>query len=74
MIIETKARGLADDPHKPQAGDRESPREQLDRYVLSEMRKELDSFEWDSDRSKHPWVGVVTDGQAWHSWRVPTHT
>ena len=37
------------------------------------MRKELDSFEWDSDRSKHPWVGVVTDGQAWHSWRYP-HT
>ena len=73
VIIETKARGLADDPHKPQAGDRESPREQLDRYVLSEMRKELDSFEWDSDRSKHPWVGVVTDGQAWHSWRYP-HT
>ena len=28
VIIETKARGLADDPHKPQAVDRESPREQ----------------------------------------------
>ena len=73
VIIETKARGLAADPHKPQAGDRESAKEQLDRYVLSEIRKELDSFEWDSDRSKHPWVGVVTDGRAWHSW-LYSHT
>ena len=57
VIIETKARGLADDPHKPQAGDRESPKEQLDRYVLSEIRKELGSFEWDPEtgpRSRGP--------------------
>ena len=55
VIIETKARGLANDPHKPQAGDRESPKEQLDRYVLSEIRKELGSFEWDPEnRSRHP--------------------
>ena len=71
VIIETKARGLANDPHRPQGGDRESPKEQLDRYVLSEIRKELDSFEWDPEQSKHPWVGVVTDGRAWHSWRYP---
>ena len=72
VIIETKARGRANDPHKPQAGDRESPKEQLDRYVLSEIRKELGSFEWDPEnRSRHPWTGVVTDGRVWHAWRYP---
>ena len=72
VIIETKARGLAADPHKPQGADRESPMEQLDRYVLSEIRTELSSFDWDpEDRSKQPWVGVVTDGTIWHSWRYP---
>ena len=35
-IIETKARGRAADPHKPRSTGRESPKEQLDRYVLSE--------------------------------------
>ena len=75
VIIETKARGLADDPHKPQAGDRESPKEQLDRYVLSEIRKELGSFEWDPEnRSTQPWTGVVTDGRVWHAWRIPARS
>ena len=46
--------------------------EQLDRYVLSEIRTELSSFDWDpEDRSKQAWVGVVTDGTIWHSWRYP---
>ena len=72
VIIETKARGLAADPHKPQGADRESPKEQLDRYVLSEIRTELSTFDWDpEDRSKQPWVGVVTDGTIWHIWRYP---
>ena len=72
VIIETKGRGLAADPHRPQGAERESPKEQLDRYVLSEIRTELSSFEWDpEDRSKQPWVGVVTDGTIWHSWRYP---
>ena len=72
VIIETKARGLAGDPHKPQGADRESPKEQLDRYVMSEIRTELSSFDWDpEDRSRQPWVGVVTDGTIWHSWRYP---
>ena len=70
VIIETKARGLADDPHRPQGSDRESPKEQLDRYVLSEIRQELGSFEWDPQSgSKDPWIGIVTDGHAWHSWQ-----
>ena len=74
MIIETKARGLAEDPHRPQGGDRESAKEQLDRYVLNEIREELGSFNWDPEnRSNDPWIGVVTDGRAWHSWRYP-HT
>ena len=72
VIIETKARGLADDPYRRQSGAKESPKDQLDRYVLSEIRKDLYSFEWDPDnRSRHPWVGVVTDGRAWHVWRYP---
>ena len=72
VIIETKARGLAADPHKPQGADRESPKEQLDRYVMSEIRTELSSFDWNpEDRSRQPWVGVVTDGTIWHSWRYP---
>ena len=72
VIIETKQRGLADDPYRRQPGAKESPKEQLDRYVLSEILKELHTFEWDPDnQSKHPWVGVVTDGRAWHTWRYP---
>ena len=70
VIIEAKARGLADNPHRPQGSDRETPKEQLDRYVLSEIRKELGSFEWDPEnRSRRVWIGVVTDGRAWHTWR-----
>ena len=70
VIIETKARGLAADPHKPQAGDRESAKAQLDRYVLSEIETELSTFTWDpAGRSKQPWIGIVTDGAIWHSWR-----
>ena len=72
VIIETKARGIAGDPHKPQGADRETAKEQLDRYVVSEIRTELSSFEWDREnRSQQPWVGVVTDGRIWHSWRYP---
>ena len=68
MVIETKARGSAADPHKPQGADRESPKEQLDRYVMSEIRIELSSFDWDSEgRFRQPWVCVVTDGMLWHS-------
>ena len=72
FIIETKARGHAAEPLKRQAGHDESPKEQLDRYVLSEIRTELSTFDWDpDDRSKQPWLGVVTDGTIWHAWRYP---
>lgn len=69
VLIETKAVGLADDPDKPQARDsNESPRQQMERYLLSELREERDllPLEGTSDR---PWIGMVTDGQVWHVWR-----
>ena len=66
VIIETKARGLADDPFRRLPGADESPKEQLNRYVLSEIRRELSTFEWDPDnRSKHPWVGVDPPGSTY---------
>lgn len=73
FVIETKARGAgADEPLKRQAGHDESPKEQLDRYVLSEIRTELSTFDWDpNDPSKLPWLGIVTDGTIWHAWRYP---
>ena len=37
---------------------------------MSEIRTELSSFDWDpEERSRQPWVGVVTDGTVWHTWR-----
>ena len=73
FVIETKARGAgADEPLKRPAGHNESPKDQLDRYVLSEIRTELSTFDWDPDeRSKLPWLGVVTDGTVWNAWRYP---
>ena len=67
-IVETKARGLAGDPHAPQARENnESPLEQLERYLLSELRrdKEMLAFDEHADRS---WVGILTDGRVWHAW------
>lgn len=76
FVIEAKARGAgADEPLKRPTGHDESAKEQLDRYVLSEIRTELSTFDWDpDDRSKQPWLGVVTDGTVWHAWRYPHDT
>ena len=73
FVIETKARGAgATEPLNRQAGHDQSPKEQLDRYVLSEIRTELSTFDWNpDDRSKLPWLGIVTDGTVWHAWRYP---
>ena len=69
VIIETKARGLVDDPTTPQAGTRESPYDQVKRYVHAEIRKELETFDWDDGNSAGgPWNAVVTDGRLWHAW------
>ena len=67
-VIETKARGLAGTPHAPQARDNpETPLQQLERYLLSELRNEkgMLAFEEHADR---PWVGILTDGVVWHAW------
>ena len=67
-IIETKARGLVGDPHAPQARENnETPLEQLERYLLSELRSEkgMLAFEEHGDR---PWIGILTDGAIWHAW------
>ena len=67
-IIETKARGLAGDPHAPQARENnESPLQQLERYLLSELRRDKEMFAFDEDADR-PWVGVLTDGRVWHAW------
>ncbi len=67
IFIEAKSIGLADDPNKPQARDNdESPRQQMERYLLSELREECDlPLESAHDR---PWTGIVTDGHVWHVW------
>ena len=68
-FIETKAVGLADDPNKPQAREKnESPKQQLERYLRAEVEYELGclALEGKTDR---PWVGIVTDGRVWHVWR-----
>ena len=67
-IIETKARGLVGDPRAPQARENnETPLEQFERYLLSELRSEkgMLAFEEYGDR---PWMGILTDGVIWHAW------
>ena len=67
-IVETKARGLADNPHAPQARENnETPLEQLERYLLSELRRDKEMFAFD-EHSDRPWVGILTDGRVWHAW------
>ncbi len=68
VFIETKTAGLADDPHRAQI--RETPFEQLKRYLTAEMEDELDR----SPLEEQPdlfWTGIVTDGRVWHAWRFP---
>ena len=70
-IIETKARGLANDPNKPQARKNdETPKQQLDRYVYAEITYELNSLPLE-DTSEKPWTGILTDGRVWHVWKYP---
>lgn len=68
IIIETKARGLAGDPHAPQVRENnESPLEQLERYLLSELRRDREMFVFD-EHAERQWVGILTDGRVWHAW------
>jgi len=71
VFIETKAAGLADDPHRAQTRENpETPFQQLERYLTAEMGDELGRLPLD-DQPDLPWTGVVTDGRVWHAWRFP---
>ena len=68
-VVETKRVGEADEPEKPQARENnESPREQLERYLRSEMDRELGFLDLEGQNTR-PWIGIVTDGRVWHTWR-----
>ncbi len=70
VLIETKRVGRADDPDAADAATGESPRQQLERYLRSEIAAELGqvAFQGEAERSR-AWVGLVTDGRVWHAWR-----
>lgn len=72
-IIETKAKGKAADPDKPQSATAESPREQMERYVTAEIGSELGRLPLEGEglSSDAEWTGVVTDGQHWHVCSYP---
>lgn len=71
VIIEAKQAGKADDPNRPQSRKNpESPKEQLERYLRTEIAKELRLASPDEDTSM-PWIGILTDGKVWHVWRYP---
>lgn len=67
VIIETKRKGKAV-PDMP-AGARldETCMEQLARYVSAERLREQRALDEDDNRDL-PWMGILTDSQAWHVW------
>ncbi len=67
-FIELKAYPLAAEPDRPQQGRlSESPRQQLDRYVIGEINRELGRIPFDDvEFVRSNWVGIVTDGRHWH--------
>ena len=68
-VVEAKRVGEADEPEKPQARENnESPREQLERYLQSELQRELGFLDLEGQNNR-PWIGIVTDGRVWHAWR-----
>ena len=73
VFIETKSTGLADDPYRTQTRENlETPFQQLERYLIAEMRDELGRLPLD-EQPDLPWTGFVTDGRVWHAWRF-AHT
>ena len=72
-FIEVKAYPNATDAEKPQSrSSRESPREQLDRYVIAEIENELTYPSLPGlsiALPEVPWTGIVTDGTSWHIYR-----
>ena len=69
VFIETKSDGLANDPHRAQPTyNGETPFEQLERYLLSELEDEQNRLPLDDQSDRH-WTGLLTDGRIWHAWR-----
>ncbi|MDE0120753.1 MAG: N-6 DNA methylase [bacterium] len=69
-IIEAKARNRAADPNERRSG--ESPKEQLERYVLAEIASERGRLPLAGELpSNEEWTGVITDGQHWHIYVYP---
>lgn len=69
-FIEVKAYPKAVDPERPQSRtSKESPKEQLDRYVIAEIENELTHPMLpglSAALPEVPWTGIVTDGSNWH--------
>ena len=71
-FIECKAFPKAATPEKQQdRKSRESPREQLDRYVKAEINNELSMLPGFSDVPNANWTGIITDGANWHVYTYP---
>ena len=71
-IVEAKARGKAVDPDEKQAGQEESPREQLERYMEAEISAECEHPPLAGALPSYKrWTGIVTDGQHWHVYSYP---
>lgn len=75
LFVETKQRGNADNPDKPQYGysNEETPKEQLERYLRSEIDREKGMLDLDDYGDKR-WIGILTDGHVWHAWLYDHHT
>ena len=70
VLIEVKKAGLAEEPDEPQARENdETPKEQLERYLRSEIERELQMPLLTDDAGTHPWLGILTDGAVWHAWQ-----
>ena len=68
IVIETKTAGFADDPHQPQARENpETPFQQVERYLTSELRSEKEQLPLDRVPDLR-WTAILTDGRVWHAW------
>ena len=68
IFIEAKAVGLADDPKARQSRDNpESPFQQVQRYLLSELKSEKEQIPHEQTPDLQ-WTAIVTDGRVWHVW------
>ena len=71
-IFEVKARGRATNPDERQPGQEESPREQLERYMGTEISTECERLPLlGALPSYKEWTGIVTDGLHWHVYSYP---